>query len=221
MIHWTLTKEMISIGKRLYKNHLIVATEGNFSVRIDEWRILATPRGLCKGELSSDDLVLININGKHLSGKRQVSTEIALHLEVYRQRKDVKACIHAHPPNCISLMLAGKELDKPLLPECVVLLGKIPTVPYARPSTQQVAESIKPFIQQTDCLLLDRHGSLTVGTTLNEAYRKLELMEHTAKIYLSALALGNVRELSKSEVDALMDLRRNTYRLNYPIIPFD
>lgn len=221
MIDWTLTNEMINIGKRLYERQLLIATEGNFTFRIDKDRILATPRGFCKGELQNDDLVLINLNGKHLSGKNQVSSEIALHLEVYKQRKDVKACIHAHPTNCIALMLAGKKLDKPILPESVILLGKVPTALYAMPSTNQVPESIRPFINRTDCILLDRHGSLTVGNSLEDAFQKLELMEHTAKCYLAALAVGETREFSKSDIDALMELREKTYQLKNPIIPFD
>lgn len=221
MIDWALTREMISIGKKLYDRQLIVATEGNFTCRIDEHRILATPSGLCKGELGTDDLVLINSEGKHLSGKHRVSTEIALHLEVFRQRPDVRACIHAHPTNCIALMLAGKKLDKPLLRESVLLLGKVPTAAYARPSTSQVPESIRPHIQKTDCLLLDHHGSLTVGKSLNEAFQKLEVMEHTAECYITALNIGEVTELSRDEVTALMELREKTYRLSHPIIPFD
>ena len=221
MIDWTLTNEMINIGKRLYERQFIIATEGNFTFRIDKDRILATPSGLCKGELRTDDLVLINSNGKHLSGKNKVSSEIALHLEVYKQREDVKACIHAHPPNCIALMLAGKKLDKPILPESIILLGKVPTASYAMPSTNQVPESIRPFINKTDCILLDRHGSLTVGGSLKEAYQKLELLEHTAKCYLDALTVGEVREFSKSDIDALMKLREKTYQLKNPIIPFD
>lgn len=221
MIDWALTQEMISIGKRLYDRQLIVATEGNFTYRIDDHRILATPSGLCKGELKADDLVLINSNGKHLSGKHNVSTEIALHLEVFKQRLDVKACIHAHPTNCIALMLAGRKLDKPLLRESVLLLGNVPTTAYARPSTIQVPESIRPYIQETDCILLDHHGSLTVGKSLNEAYHKLEVMEHTAKCYLTALNVGEVAELSREEVAALMKLREKTYHLSHPIIPFD
>lgn len=221
MIDRALINEMISFGKRLYESHLIVATEGNFSVRIDQWRILATPRGLPKGELAPDDLVLINNHGKHLSGKNRVSTEIAMHLEVYNQRPDVRACIHAHPPNCIALMMAGVGLDKPILPENVVLLGKVPTVPYARPSTLQVPESIKPFIHKTDCMLLDRHGSLTLGKSLKEAYQKLELMEHTAKSYISALGIGDIKVLGREETEALSRLRSELYKLNYPVIPFD
>lgn len=221
MIDWKITEEMIATGKRLYDRQLIVATEGNFALRIDDYRIMATPSGLCKGLLKSDDLVLINSDGKHLSGKHNVSTEIALHLEVFKQRPDIKACIHAHPPNCIALMLSGRKLDKPLLPESVLLLGKVPTAPYARPSTGLVPDSIRPYIQKTDCLLLDRHGSLTVGKSLNEAYHKLELMEHTAKCYIAALGVGEVAELTREEVDALMELREKTYRLSHPIIPFD
>jgi len=221
MIDWALTQEMICIGKKLYDRQLIAATEGNFSYRIDDYRILATPSGLCKGELKTDDLVLINSHGKHLSGKHNVSTEIALHLEVFRQRPDVKACIHAHPTNCIALMLAGKKLDKPLLRESVLLLGKVPTTPYARPSTSQVPESIRPYIQKTDCILLDHHGSLTVGRSLKEAYHKLEVMEHTAESYITALNMGEVAELGRDEVAALMALREKTYYLNHPIIPFD
>jgi L-fuculose-phosphate aldolase len=221
MINWALTNEMVSIGKRLYERQLIVATEGNFTFRIDKDRILTTPSGLCKGELKTDDLVLINIHGKHLSGKNKVSSEIALHLEVYKQRQDVKACIHAHPANCIALMLSGKKLDKPILPESVILLGKIPTAPYARPSTSQVPESIRTFIKQTDCILLDRHGSLTVGNSLHEAFYKIELMEHTAKCYLKALSIGEVNELDRAEINTLMELRKNRYKINNPIIPFD
>lgn len=221
MIDWAITKEMIAIGKRLYDRQLIVATEGNFTFRIDDHRIVATPSGLCKGELRSDDLVLINYDGRHLSGKHNVSTEISLHLEVFRQRPDVRACIHAHPTSCIALMLAGKKLDKPLLRESVLLLGKVPTTTYARPSTSQVPESISPFIQKTDCILLDHHGSLTVGKSLNEAFHKLEVMEHTAECYMAALNIGEVAELSREEVAALIELREKTYRLNHPIIPFD
>ena len=221
MIDWALTQEMIAIGKRLYDRQYIVATEGNFTCRIDDYRILATPSGLCKGELKTDDLVLINSNGKKLSGKHNVSTEIALHLEVFRQRPDVKACIHAHPTNCIALRLAGRKLDKPLLRESVLLLGKVPTASYARPSTSQVPESIRPFIKETDCILLDHHGSLTVGKSLSEAFHKLEVMDHTAKCYITALNMGEVAELARDEVNALMELREKTYHLDHPIIPFD
>ena len=217
---YAIREEMVLIGKRVYDKGLIVATEGNFSVRLDEERILATPRGVCKGELGVEDLTIIDTRGNHLEGARFVSTEIALHLEVYRQRKDVRAVVHAHPPHCIALMLSGKRLDKPILAENVILLGKVPVAPYACPSTEEVPASIRPFIPYTDCILLDHHGSLTVGGTLREAFYKLEMLEHSAKSYLYALQTGPVKELDREAIEKLMELRDKTYRIRWPIIPF-
>lgn len=216
----TLRQEMLSIGKKLYQKDFIAATEGNFSVRLDDERILATASGLCKGEMNADDLVIIDVQGNHLQGWRRASSEILLHLEAYRQRREIQAVIHAHPPYCIALMLAGKGLDRPILAENVILLGKIPIAPYARPSTQKVGESIRPYIIQTDCILLDFHGSLTVGDSLQQAFYKLEMMEHSAKSYLAALQLGEVRELDRDEVKALTEMREKIYGIRWPIIPF-
>jgi L-fuculose-phosphate aldolase len=220
MISWSITKEMLAVGKRLYDKHFIVATEGNYSFKIDDWRIIATPSGLCKGKLSPEDLVVINNNGFRLSGRHKVSTEIAMHLEVYRQRPEVRAVIHAHPPGCTALMLAEKSLDKALLAENVILLGKIPIAKFALPSTEEVPQSILPYIKKTDCILLDRHGSLTVGKTLQEAFFKLELMEHAAQVYLKALQTGQVNELSREKIHSLMELREKRYKIDWPIIPF-
>ncbi|MCB0265763.1 MAG: class II aldolase/adducin family protein, partial [Calditrichaeota bacterium] len=128
-----LRREMIETGKQLYEKSLIAAAEGNFSVRLDAQRILATPTGLCKGKMAADDLVIIDPDGNHISGERRASSEIKMHLEVYRRRPDAQAVIHAHPPICIALMLAGIGLDRPVLAENVVLMGKVPTAPYARP----------------------------------------------------------------------------------------
>jgi L-fuculose-phosphate aldolase len=216
-----LRQEMLTIGEKLYRKDFITATEGNFSVRLDENRILATASGLCKGEMNPDDLVIIDIRGNHLQGRRRASSEILLHLEAYRQRPDIKAVIHAHPSFCLALMLAGKGLDRPILAENVILLGKIPVAPYARPSTQKVAESIRPYIVQTDCILLDNHGSLTAGSSLQEAFYKLEMMEHSAKSYLLALQIGQVRELDRDEVKALTEMREKIYGIHWPIIPFE
>lgn len=220
MINYSLLKEMVDIGRRLYERQLIVATEGNFSQKIDDWRIIATPAGMSKSELTADDFVVINQNGKKLSGKHEVTSEIALHLAVYRQRPDVKAVIHAHPPNCLALMLANKSLDKAVLAENVILLGNIPTAKFALPSTEKLPESILPYIERTDSILLDRHGSLTVGKTLKEAFHKLELMEYSAKVYLTAMQVGEVTELSEEDIDALMELREKRYKIKWPIIPF-
>ena len=215
-----LKQEMIRVGQKLYDRQLLVATEGNLSCRLPGDRILATPSGLCKGELTSADLVIIDGRGNHLEGERRVSSEILMHLEVYRLRPDVQAVVHAHPPICIALMLAGKNLDRPILAENILLMGKVPVAEYARPSTPAVAESIRPWVPRTDFVLLDRHGSLTMGETLAEAFFRLETMEHTARSYAQALQLGDVREFERAEIEALMDLREKRYKLKGRVIPF-
>ncbi len=215
-----LREEFVHIGRRLYEKDLIAATEGNFSARLDEERLLATPSGLCKGDLRESDLVIIDRMGNHLAGERRVSSEILLHLEVYRQRPDARAVLHAHPPTCIALMLAGRGLDQPILAENVILMGRVPIAPYARPSTAQVGESIRPFVRQTDFLLLDRHGSLTIGASLTEAFHKLEMMEATARVYHSALQMGDVKRMPEEEIAELNRLRTSRYGIRWPVIPF-
>lgn len=212
--------KMLEMGRRLYQRDMIVATEGNFSMRLDDRRIFATPSGVCKGFMDREDLVIIDEMGNHIEGERRASSEIQMHLEVYRQRPDVRAVVHAHPPYCIALMLAGLALDRPILAENVLLLGKVPVAPYARPSTNAVAVSIRPLIRRTDCLLLDHHGSLTAGATLEEAFYKLEMMEHSAKSYLAAQQAGKVRELPREEVQELMALRESRYGIRWPIISY-
>lgn len=221
MNHVSLRQEIVNTGKKMYHHQLIAASDGNISVRLDEERILATPSGLCKGEMSMEDLVIIDVQGNHLEGKRRVSSEILMHLEVYRQRREANAVVHAHPPNCIALMLAGKGLDRPILAENVILLGKVPVAPYARPSTPQIPESIRQYVPQTDCILLDHHGSLTIGASLQQAYFKLETMEHAAKSYVAALQIGQVRELPQSEVAELTRMREEIYKIRWPFIPFE
>ena len=220
MTELQLRHELVETGRLLYEKELIVANEGNISVRLDAQTLLATPSGLCKGRLQPDDLVKIHCDGTPLSNNRPVSSEIKMHLAVYAERPDVQAVIHAHPPACLSLMLAGFGLDRPILAESVILMGRVPTAPYARPSTTAVPDSIRPLIRSTDFILLDRHGSLTVGSTLWEAYQKQEMMEHTAKIYRDALLLGEVKLLPPDEIAALNDLRIKRYRIPYRIIPF-
>ncbi len=216
-----IKKKIIEMGEKLYRNVLIVATEGNLSVRVDEEQILTTVSGVCKGELTPDDIVLVDLEGKLLKGKKMPSTEIKMHLEVYRQRSDVQAVMHAHPPYVVALSMAGVPLDRPYLPESVLMLGAVPVVPYARPSTRQVPEGIRPYLKRTDTLVLERHGSLTMGKTLDEAYFKLETLEHTARVVWLARQMGEVPVLPADEVKEILKLRKSVYGLNFPIIPFE
>jgi L-fuculose-phosphate aldolase len=214
-------KELLRMGKLLYQQQYIVATEGNLSCRIDSKNILITRSGVCKGELTPDDLIKVSLNKRTSTGDQRPSTEMRMHLEVYRQRPDVKAVIHAHPPYAVSLTLAGISLNKPYTPESVLLLGAVPTAVYGRPSTSQVAESIQKYLKKTDIILLERHGSLTVGKTLTEAFYKLEILENTAKIVWLTRQAGIIKPLPAKEVRELFALRKEVYGLEYPIIPFD
>ena len=213
--------ELLRIGKLLYRRKYVVASEGNLSCRIDSKNILITRSGVCKGELVPENLVKISLEKSASIQKRKPSTEIQLHLEVYRQRPDIKAVIHAHPPYAISLTLAGIPLDKPYTPESVLLLGAVPTAAYGRPSTSQVAESIQKYLKKTDIILLERHGSLTIGKTLAEAYYKLEILENTAKIVWLGKEAGIIKPLPLKEVKELFALRRDVYGLEYPVLPFE
>ena len=214
-------RQLIETGRKLYERGWIVATEGNLSCRIGPNRFLVTASGVCKGEMGEEDLVLVDENGLVLQGDRKPSTEIAMHLEVYRQRPDVQAVVHAHPPYVLALSLTGLNLDRPYLPESVLVLGKVPFVSYARPSTGQVPESIRPFIRQTDVLVLHRHGSLTVGKSLQEAFWKLEYLEHTAHIVWLARQVGHPNPMPIHEVWEVLKLRKSVYGLDFPIRDFD
>lgn len=214
-------EKLIQIGQKLYQKGFIVASEGNISIRLNDEKILATVKGVEKGNLTEKDLVTIDPSGKPLELNKKPSSEIKMHLKAYQQRPDVKAIVHAHPPYAISLTLAGIKLDKPYLPESVILLGSVPTIPYARPSTNQVAESIQPFVEKTDVMILERHGSLTLGKSLDEAYHKLDILEHTAKIVWLAKQLNSIQPIDNEEVQKILNLRNDVYELTFPILPFD
>ncbi len=214
-----LMKAIVTVGRLMYERGYIVGTEGNISARLDNQRIIATPSGFCKGLLTEADLVIIDTTGQLIEGKHRVSSEIQLHLAIYEERPDVQAVVHAHPPYCLACMLANLSFDRPTMAETVVFLGKVPIAPYARPSTAAVGDSIRPFIQQTDFVLLDHHGSVTAGQDVWDAFFKLEMLENTARIYYLAARLGSVRELPEAEQQALLHLREKTYHTTGKIMP--
>ncbi len=213
-------KQIVEVGRWLYEKDLIVATDGNLSVKLNN-RIIATPSGVSKGFLKENELVVVDLEGNKITGSGKPSTELKMHLEVYKVRPDVQAVVHAHPPKCTAFTIAGVPLTQCVMPEVVVSLGAIPTAPYATPSTDEVVLSIREPIQQTDAVMLDRHGSLTVGDTIYTAYRKLEKMEHAAEVMMYARMLGGVQTLSTNEVDKLMALRSSTYGLKGNILKCD
>jgi L-fuculose-phosphate aldolase len=193
--------EVVQFCRHLRDGGFICATQGNVSVKIGN-EILITPSGVDKGRIDSGRLVRVSLDGKKILGGSP-SSEILIHLEVYKKRKDVNAVIHSHPPISTALTLAGYDFSKPVLPEIVMTLGKIPTARYHTPGTKGLAEGISSLILRHDAILLERHGALTVGKTLEEAYWNLERVEYAGKVIFYAISIGKITPLSRKEVERL------------------
>jgi L-fuculose-phosphate aldolase len=198
-----LRNEIVDIGARLYNRGYVVAADGNISARLDDGSFLTTPTGLCKGTLTPEQIIHVDPDGNVLEGGLPPSSEIKMHVEAYRQRADIKAIVHAHPPISTGFSCAGEPLDKAILAEVILTLGCVPIARYGTPSTEQVAESIRELIKIHDGILLANHGALTVGPTLLNAYFKMETIEHFAKISLVTRILGRENILTAEKVGEL------------------
>ena len=178
-----LREELCRAAQLLYQRGYVVGHDGNLSLRLGEDRILITPSGVSKGRLEPDMLVVCDLEGRVHSGARYPSSETAMHLLVYKERPDAGAVVHAHPPVATTFAAAGIPLDKPVLQEAVVQLGTVPVAPFALPSTQEVPDSVRPFVRDHSAVLLANHGALAWGRDLWEAFDRMETVEQTAKIY--------------------------------------
>jgi len=204
-----LREEIVAIGKRMWEKGFLAAADGNISVRLGPDRVLITPSGLGKGFMAPDQLLRIDLNGRVLPSSHPAtrglkpSSETMMHLEAYRQRPDAQAVIHAHPPLAIALTVAGLPIDADVLPEVIYSVGIIPTAPYVTPGTPDGQNAIRALVQKHDAILLDHHGTLTVGATLTEAYMRLERIEHSAAILLAARQVGELQRLPRSEFEKI------------------
>jgi L-fuculose-phosphate aldolase len=202
-----LRADIVEVGRRLYNRGYVASNDGNISVRLDAGRIMTTPKSVSKGFMTPDMMVIVDPSGRKLSGEREASSELKMHLAVYEHRPDVHAVVHAHPPTATGFAVAGIPLDRAVLAEVITTLGAIPIADYATPSTMELPEAVKQHIKAHDGLLLANHGALTVCRTLFSAYYKMETVEHFAKISLVARQLGGERLLSRDEVMRLQGLR--------------
>lgn len=191
------------IGRRMYENGLLAATDGNLSVKLSEEKFMFTPGNSALGHMKPDDMVITDTEGEVIGGEKNVTSEYRLHLTCYEEREDIGAVVHAHPPYVLALTVAGVSLARAVLPEVVHNLGSIPTAPYATPSSPQGPEVIRELVRVHDAMAIDRHGSVTVGIDLEDAYLKLEKVEHAAKIHHLAKQLGVIKVLPKKEVQKL------------------
>ena len=201
--------DIVEVGRRMYARSYVASNDGNISIRLDDNTILTTPKGVSKGFMTTDMMVVVDAEGKKVRGTRDASSELLMHLEVYRSRPDVRAVVHAHPPTATGFAVAGIPLDRAVLAEVVTTLGSIPIAEYGTPSTPELPAAVRKYIKAHDGLLLANHGALTVAGDVYGAYYKMETIEHFAKISLVARQLGREHLLSREEVLRLQDLRGN------------
>lgn len=210
---YQMRQEMVRICHLMYEKGFISASDGNVSARLSPGRLLITPSGLHKGFVQPEQLLLINEAGEPIgprtAANRQLrpTSELPMHLEAYHQRPDIGAVVHAHPTTTIALSIAGVSLTDCLIPEAIVMLGIIPTTEYATPSSMENQEAIRNLIAYHDALVLQRHGSLTVGKDPMHAFMRLETLEQTARIALVLAQLGVHNPLDPEEVVKLMRMR--------------
>jgi L-fuculose-phosphate aldolase len=211
----SLRAGIVEVGRRMYARGYTASNDGNISVRLGQDRLLMTPKSVCKGFMTPDMMCITDLAGVKLQGDRDPSSEMLMHLEVYRQRPDVQAVVHAHPPIATGFAVAGIPLDRAVLAEVLTTLGSIPIAEYATPSTNELPAAVGKYIRAHDGMLLANHGALTVGADLFAAYYKMETIEHFAKISLVARLLGGENLLAREEVTRLQQLR-GTYGINAP-----
>lgn len=201
-------QDIVRVGKWLHDKSFIAAADGNISVRLDDYTILSTPTCMSKGMLTGEDLVTVDTNGHKTAGFREVSSEIAMHLMIYRVRPDVNAIVHAHPPTATGFAASGMALDQPLVSEILLTLGSVPLAEYGTPGTQELVDRLEPLVPANSAILMANHGVVTYGTDLMQAYMFMETVEHFAKISLTCHQLGQQRPLSPEQVAQLEEIRQ-------------
>jgi L-fuculose-phosphate aldolase len=198
--------DMAEVCRLAYGRGYICGTEGNFSIRLTDDAVLTTPSGTCKGRIRPEQLVVTDFSGNLIRGTRRPSTELKMHLLAYKIRPEIRAIVHAHPTAAVGFSVAGIPLSQCVLPEVVCALGQIPTAPYATPSTDEIPDSISPYLEEHDAIILDHHGALTLGSDIWDAFYKLETVEHFAQTMLVAHMLGGPKPLYSSQVKKLIQI---------------
>src|SRR5215510_5761091 len=217
MNEYKLKEQICEIGRRLYNKGFAAANDGNISIRLNDKEILCTPTMVCKGFMKCEDLCKVDYEGKQLAGSRKRSSEILLHLAVYKHRPDVKAVVHCHPPHATAFAVAGVPVPKCVLPEVEVFLGEVPTAIYETPGTQKFADTIVPHLKQSNTIILANHGTVTFGPDLEKAYWNSEIIDAYCKILILARQLCKVNYFTEKQTGELLELKK---KLGYDDIRF-
>jgi L-fuculose-phosphate aldolase len=204
---WKIRQQMCDIGRRIWIKGFCAGNEGNHSYRLSSTRILCTPTGISKGNLKPDDLVVVDMDGNQVSGTRKRTSEILLHLTIYKSRPEIKAVVHSHPPHATAFAVAGVDLPTCIHPEAEVFLGVVRTAKYVTPGDTRLGDTILPFVKDTNVILLANHGTVTYDVDLEHAYYKLEILDAYARILLLAKQVGGVRPLTQENMGELIALK--------------
>lgn len=206
-----IKKEMCEIGRRVYNRGMVAANDGNFSVKLGGNEFFCTPTGVSKGFMTPEYICRVDDKGNVLEANEgfKPSSEIKMHMRIYKERPDVQAVVHAHPMYATTFAIAGIPLMEPIMPEAVIALGGVPLAKYGTPSTQEVPDSLMPYLQQYDAVLLENHGALTYSDTLLNAYHKMESLEFYARLMYQTKMIGGPQILDEKRVEELYEIRRN------------
>ncbi len=209
--------DIIEICRRIYSKGWVAANDGNVSIRIGPDTVLCTPTGMSKGYLTAGQLIKVDMDGNKLEGELEPSSEVKMHIDVYKQRKDVNSVVHAHPPYATGFAVAGIALDKCVLPEIIFSIGSIPLTKYGTPSTFEIPENVRKYLKDHNVFLLENHGALSIGPDVYRAYYRMESLELFAKISLIASQLGKVNVIDEENVKKILDIRKQWgMDSNYP-----
>jgi L-fuculose-phosphate aldolase len=205
-----IKKEICEIGRRIYEKGMVASNDGNISVKLNDNEFLCTPTGVSKGFMTPEYICKVDKNGKVLqaNGKFKPSSEIKMHMRVYKERPDVNAVVHAHPMYATSFAIAGIPLTQPIMPEAVITLGCVPIAEYGTPSTEEIPDAVSKYLPYYDAVLLENHGALSFSDSLLAAYHKMESVEFYAQLLFLSKQLGGPKELSKAQVERLYEIRR-------------
>lgn len=207
---YEIKKEICEIGRRIYAKGMVAANDGNISVKLNDNEFLCTPTGVSKGFMTPDYICKVDKNGKVIqaNGNYKPSSEIKMHMRVYKERPDVKSVVHAHPLYATSFAIAGIPLNQPIMPEAVITLGCVPIAEYGTPSTEEIPDAVSKYLPYYDAVLLENHGALSYSDSLLSAYYKMESLEFYAQLLYQSRQLGGPQELSESQVQRLYEIRR-------------
>jgi L-fuculose-phosphate aldolase len=203
-----IKQDICEIGRRIYAKGFAAANDGNITVRVGENEVLCTPTMHCKGFLKPDDISTVDMTGKQLSGRKKRSSEALLHLEIYRQRPEIKSVVHCHPPHACAFAIAREPIPQCILPEVEVFLGDVPITKYETPGGQEFANTIRPFVDRTNVIILANHGTVSYGENVERAYWWTEILDAYCRILILSKSLGRVNYFSEDKERELLELKQ-------------